>query len=252
MNETNWVVQDTSIDLPLREGVRRYRADLTKYRLTIWSWLYIFALSFLVNGLIFGITIALAARVLRLSWSATMVVEIVLVGLMASLVPSRVITRRRAKAGTFELLVSERVARATIEGEDTAEILRPQASRVLQTPNMFWILCDAPQRSFCVASPTEDYEALKRTFHDWAPVEQHDAKKERELRRSEADHGSTIGADDAALANDPSLADELARVRESTTKPTTTKAPPKPKPVLAWVAVALVQMAMAFLLYSGR
>jgi hypothetical protein len=252
MNEMSWVIQEASSDPPLREGVRRYGADLAKYRITVLNWLFLFVLGFVGNGLFFGLTIAVVARMFRLSPSATIGIEVAFAGLAASLVPSRTLDRRRTKALSFELLVSERVARATIEGEGPMEILRPQASRVLQTPKMIWILCDTPRRSFCVSSATENYETLMRTFHAWASVEKHDAKKERQLRRSEEDYCTTIDARDAALEHDPSLADELAHVRQSSMRPTETKTPPPAKRIVSWITFALVQLIFALLLFSKR
>jgi hypothetical protein len=115
---------------------------------------------------------------------------------------------------TYEVIVTERVARRIMAGVGPAEILRPEVSRIVETRWGLWVLCEGPRRSLGLVRAIQGYEELRQHLAGWAPVE---TLRGWAAFRALLAQGRRMGPRNliagTALETDPSLSAELGTVR---------------------------------------
>jgi hypothetical protein len=115
---------------------------------------------------------------------------------------------------TFEVLVSERVVRRILKGTLPAEVLRPEVSRIVETRWGLWVMCASPRRSLALLRAIASYPELREQLSRWRPIEE--VRGWQATRLSYAERGRQGPRDvlqGTALADDPTLAEELGIVR---------------------------------------
>lgn len=230
-------------DLPLPSGVRRFRLDPARYdrfhrivtvqMIVIVMPIFTLLLAFLVLLSAVPLTYAVLADVLLFAW----------------IVVARTIRIRMARKSdleTYELLVSERVARRNLGGLQSAEILRPEVARVTEVPTGLWIHCDVPPRSLFVVSAVDDYAAARDKFSTWAPIHTRTGLSAWPMAwREGKQQGLRDETFQTALAVDPSLGMELEMVRSASRTEGTR--PPSRQAALLRVAVIWFALVFVFL-----
>ncbi len=115
---------------------------------------------------------------------------------------------------TFEVIASPRVVRRIMAGLLPAEILRPEITRIVETPWGLWLLSTTPRRSLGLVRAIDGYDALRAHVGTWAPIESIGLGERLWLRLREA---RRMGPRDViagtALATDPTLLEELGLIR---------------------------------------
>lgn len=243
-------------DVPLPSGVRRFRLDPWRYdrfNLIVTVQLLaivmpIFAIVLAFNVWLFGMppSYAVLAAVLLFAW----------------IVVARTIRLRMARKSnleTYELLVSERAARRNLGGWTSAEILRPEVTRITEVRTGLWIHCNFPARSLFVASAVADYATAREMFAKWAPWGPIETKTGfsawRMARREGKRQGLREETFQTALAVDPSLAMELEMVRAAGTTPEGTKSLSRRatlmRVVVIWFALLFLFLAVWQFLAPG-
>jgi hypothetical protein len=194
----------------LPPGVRRYGLDPAAYRALLRSRVRrrgpiivgIVAIVVAINGLS-GLPAVVTGGVL--------VVGCVLGLSIAWFGAGRVGTRQLS---TFEVLASERVVRRILTGTPPAEILRPEVTRIVETPWGLWVIGASPRRSLGLVRAIAGYAELREQLTSWRPIEP--LRGLRAARLSYAERGRQ-GPRDAmqgtSLDADPTLVEELATVR---------------------------------------
>jgi hypothetical protein len=115
---------------------------------------------------------------------------------------------------TYELLVNARVLRRIIGRVSPAEILRPEVTRIVETPLMMWVLCASPRRSLGLTRTIEGYAELRDHLARWRPIEPVRGWAATRLTYTELSHARPRDVvAGTALESDPTLAEELATVR---------------------------------------
>ncbi len=115
---------------------------------------------------------------------------------------------------TFEVMASERVVRRTLTGTLPAEVLRPEVTRIVETPWGIWVVCSSPRRSLGLVRAIAGYPELREHLARWRPIEQ--LRGWAATRLSYAERGRQGPRDVMAgtmLAADPTLVEELGTVR---------------------------------------
>jgi hypothetical protein len=195
---------------PLPPGVRRHRLDPEAYRsmvnrVLVWP--------ALLAALLFPLVLAPAFAAGVYSGVTTGVFWIALVG---AVLFRLALVRRTAlrRVPTYELLASQRVLRRVLVGSVTAEVLRPEVTRIVETPRVLWVLCASPRRSLGIPRAVEAYAELRERLATWSPIVR--SGRIGALARSYAETAH-VGPRDVvagtALAGDATLVDELALVR---------------------------------------
>ncbi len=198
----------------LPPGVRRFGLDPTAYRVLLQSRVrrrgpFIVALVAIViaiNGL---------SGLPALLTSGVLVVGCVLGLGIAWFGVSRV---GGAQLSTFEVLASERVVRRILKGTLPAEVLRPEVSRIVETKWGLWVMCASPRRSLALVRAVAGYSELREHLSRWRPIEE--LRGWQATRLSYAERGRQGPRDvilGTALADDPTLAEELGTVRAVST-----------------------------------
>jgi hypothetical protein len=110
---------------------------------------------------------------------------------------------------TFEVMASERVVRRTLTGTLPAEVLRPEVTRIVETPWGMWVVCahrrDARWR---LVRAIAGYPDLREHLARWRPIEE--LRGWKATRLSYAERGRQGPRDVMAgtmLAADPTLVD---------------------------------------------
>jgi hypothetical protein len=194
----------------LPPGVRRFGLDPAAYRVLLQSRVRrrgpiivaIVAVIIAINGL---------SGLPALLTSGVLVVGCVLGLGIAWFGVSRV---GAAQLSTFEVLASDRVVRRILKGTLPAEVLRPEVSRIVETKWGLWVMCSSPRRSLALVRAIAGYPELRQHLAGWRPIEE--LRGWRATRLSYAERGRQGPRDvmvGTALAEDPSLGEELATVR---------------------------------------
>lgn len=241
-------------DLPLPSGVRRFRLDPARYdrfQRTVMVQLLVIAL------LIFAPFLTLNVWLFRLPPSYAVLACVLLSAWILVARTIRIRMARKANLDSYELLVSERVARRNLGGWQSAEILRPEVASITEVRTGLWIQCNVPPRSLFVASAVDDYAAAREMFSTWAPITTMTGFSAWRMARRE---GKRQGVRDetfqTALAVDPSLVMELEMVRAASTTREGTKSPSRQAALLRiaviWFALVFVFLAIwEFLTANG-
>jgi hypothetical protein len=194
----------------LPEGMRRYRLAEKPYRTLVrrallvrFAWvLAIYLVLFGVLELI-GIHSVLLLPIFGLSFG---------LNVLSTWLRTRAATRKQLVM--YELIVGPRVARRIMLALPPSEILRPEVTRILETPRGMWLISTAPRRTLALSAATEGYAELRATMGTWGQVESMRGwaafafawGQRRHMLPRDAIAGTTLEAD-------ASLRDELMAVR---------------------------------------
>ena len=245
-------------DLPLPSGVRRFRLDPQRYdRFNLLVTMQLIA----IVMPIFGTVLVLNVWLLGMPPSYAVLAAVLIFAWIVVARTIRLRIARKSNLETYELLVSERVARRNLGGWTSAEILRPEVTRITEVRTGLWIHCNFPPRSLFVASAVADYAAAREIFAAWAPWAPIESMTGFSAWRMSLREGKLQGLRDetfkTALAADPSLAMELEMVRSASTTPEGTKSPARRtalvRLLVVWFALIFVFLAAwQFLSPSAR
>ena len=249
------VTMDTrQSDAPLPSGVRRFRLNPARFdrfarivfvQLLVLS-LPLFAVLFLLLALA-GISPTTIATFAVVSYAWLIVARIVRVRLV-----------RRSHLESYELLVSDRAARRNLAGWVSAEILRPEVSRIAEVPTGLWLICETPPRSLFVASALESFDDARAAFSAWRPIETVGGFNAWNLaRRNARKQGARDESFGTALTKDPSLEMDLTMLRSVSQTPGLAHPPSRAQALLRvsviWFALVFAFLALwQFLAPSGR
>jgi hypothetical protein len=115
---------------------------------------------------------------------------------------------------TYELLVGTRVVRRTVAGSQPAEVLRPEVTSIVETPEGLWLSCEVPRRALFVSRAVDGYDDVRTEVGKWHAIEPVGFAA---AWRHASTHGAAQASRDAiqgtALGSDPSLGAELELVR---------------------------------------
>jgi hypothetical protein len=121
---------------------------------------------------------------------------------------------RTAQLGGYELLVTPRVLRRVQPSGGPAEILRPEVTRVVETNDGIWVIGDRPQRALFVTRALDGYADVRGALARWGNVEPLAGFAAFAFAWKHGGHQASRDARaGTALASDPTLYDELAKVR---------------------------------------
>jgi hypothetical protein len=198
----------------------------------------------LVTGILY---VALIAVLMTMSRVANVVAVLVVVWVgTTAFTWVRVWRVASARLATFEIVASARVVRRVMAGVVTAEVLRPEVTRMVETRRALWILCDHPRRSVGVPRTAEQYAELRAALAGWGPIEKAGGVSAmlapiRYARRG----GPRDVVDGTWLASDPTLLDELRLVRAASADAGVGFG--VPVPVRRWRRVLLLWFVLVFM-----
>ena len=195
---------------PLPEGMRRFRLVREPYLALVRK---VVVRRYVVAGVLYGVVLACLAV---LGFAVTVTGAILAVawvgGLAVTWLRSRAMAERQM--AMFEIVMSPRVLRRAMPTFGVAEMLRPEVTRIVETPRALVLMSTTPRRTLSIVRAIDGYDALRAHVATWGNIETMRGwaafafswGQLRHMRPREAIHGT-------ALASDPTLLDELTTVR---------------------------------------
>jgi hypothetical protein len=119
----------------------------------------------------------------------------------------------------FELVVSPRVVRRSMPLLGTAEVLRPEVTRIVETPRALSLVSTTPRRTVSVARVVEGYDELRALVAGWGPIETLRGWSAFAFAWGQLRHARPRDRIEQALAQDATLLDELTAVRAVSADP---------------------------------
>jgi len=193
----------------LPAGMRRFRLAPEPYRALVRS---ILIRRFLVIGLLYVL-------MLGLFWSLGALVELTVGVAVAAWIGSFVLTWLRTRSVVerqlvmFEIVMSPRVLRRVMVGMPVAEVLRPEVTRIVETPRALCVLSTTPRRTMTVVSAVDGYEAVRAQVSTWGTIESLRGWAAFAFAWGQLRHMRPRDRVEGALATDTTLGDELTAVR---------------------------------------
>jgi hypothetical protein len=189
--------------------MRRLRLAPAPYRALVRS---ILIRRYLVVGLLYVL-------VLGLLWSLGFLVEFTIGIAVAAWLGSFVLTWLRTRTIVerqlvmFEIIMSPRVLRRVMVGMPVAEVLRPEVTRIVETPRALCVLSTTPRRTMTVVRAVDGYEAARAQIATWGAIESLRGWAAFAFAWGQLRHMRPRDRIDGALATDATLGDELTAVR---------------------------------------
>jgi hypothetical protein len=237
-------------EAPLPDGVRRFRLDPPRYDRFQWKTaLFLIVPAFVVIALYVAIMAAVTSIVPVATLGALAMAWVVLARVV------RIRMARKSALETYELLVSDRAARRNLSGQMSAEILRPEVTRIVEVPTGLWLTCEEPPRSLFVANAIDRYDEARVLFSTWRPIERLGTFALLGVARRE---GRKQGLCDGsiALAADRSLQMDLTMLRSVSQTPGLSEPPSRfalyARLMVIWFALIFVFLALWQFLSPSR
>ncbi len=227
-------------DAPLPEGVRRFRLNPARFdRFTRIVFVQLLLATVPLFAVIFGIWVLIGTP---LKTIATFIVIAYAWIIVARVVRVRLV--RRSNLESYELLIGPRAARRNLAGWVSAEILRPEITRIAEVPTGLWLICETPPRSLFVASACEGFDDARAILATWRPIETVRGFSAWNLaRRSALQQGPRDASFGTALAQDPSLEMDLTVLRSISQTPGLVRPPSRAE---AMIRVSVIWFALVF------
>lgn len=197
-------------EAPLPPGMRRFRLAPGPYRALVRRIV-------IRRDAIVGLFYLL---LLGMLWSLGMAMEYAAGVAVAVWTGSFVLTWLRTRAvverqlAMFEIIMSPRVLRRVMVGLGPAEMLRPEVTRIVETPRALSLVSTTPRRTMTVVRAVDGYEVVRGQVATWGTIESLRGWPAFVFAWGQIRHmGTRDRIDGTALASDPTLLDELAAVR---------------------------------------
>lgn len=160
----------------------------------------------------------------------------------------RVRMSRKSNLASYELLVSDRVARRNLAGWVSAEVLRPEVTEIVEVPTGLWLRCAQPPRALFVAKAIDGYEDARAILTSWAPVRVDGGFSAWRMTRTEGRNQRPRNEALGILATDRSMVEELETVRNASRTATLEKPPSRAatygRLAVVWFALVLVFLGL--------
>jgi hypothetical protein len=160
---------------------------------------------------------------------------------------------------SYELLLSARVLRRASQTSAGAEVLRPEVTRIVETPRGLWVTSERPRRTVFVVRAIDGYADVREKLMTWGPIETLAGFAAWRFQRSHAGYeGLRDGRTGTVLASDATLVEELTRVREASRDRAVGFAQPVKSPVNArrtlilWAVLIVMFLAIWQFLSPSR
>lgn len=193
----------------LPEGMRRFRLAPGPYRALVRR---IVLRRQVIVGLIYVLLLAML-------WLLGLQVEYAAAIMVAVWVGSSVLTWLRTRAAVerqlamFEIVVSPRVLRRVMMALPIAEVLRPEVTRIVETPRALCIVSTTPRRTMTIVRAIDGYDTIRAQVATWGRIETLRGWAAFAFAWGQLRHMRPRDRIDGALATDPTLLDELTAVR---------------------------------------
>jgi hypothetical protein len=113
----------------------------------------------------------------------------------------------------YEVIVSPRVVRRIMLVLPSAEMLRPEVARIVETPRALWLESRSPRRTLLLMKAIDGYADLRSEIAAWGPIESLRGWSAVAFSWGQLRHMRARDRIEAALAGDASLVEELSMVR---------------------------------------
>jgi len=113
----------------------------------------------------------------------------------------------------FEIITSPRVLRRIMVGLPPAEVLRPEVTRIVETPRALCLLSTTPRRTMTVVRAVDGYDAVREQVATWGNIESLRGWPAFAFAWGQLRHMRPRDRVEGALATDRTLVDELTAVR---------------------------------------
>jgi hypothetical protein len=150
----------------------------------------------------------------------------------------------------YELVLSARVLRRASQTSAGAEVLRPEVTRIVETPRGLWVLSERPRRTVFVTRAIDGYADVRETLMTWGAIDSLTGLAAWRFQRRNAGYEALRdGRAGTVLATDATLVEELTRVREASRDravgfATPAKATNPKKTLLLWVVLVVMFLAI--------
>lgn len=196
-------------DTALPPEMRRFRLEPNAYRTVVRRLLFrqygIIVLTTLAMLAIFGaggLPVAFPALIATLGW-----------GLMFGITWLRLGAAIEKHVAMYEVIVSPRVVRRVMLVLSTSEMLRPEVTRIVETSRGLWLVSRSPRRTMTLSNAIDGYADLRNQVAAWGSVESLRGWQAAAFSFGQLRHMRPRDRIEGALANDPSLVEELTMVR---------------------------------------
>jgi len=193
----------------LPEGMRRFRLAPGPYRA-------------LVRRIVIRRDVIIAllyVLLLGMLWLLGLEIEYAGVIVVAVWLGSFILTWLRTRAAVerqlamFEIIMSPRVLRRAMVGLPPAEVLRPEVTRIVETPRALCLVSTSPRRTMTVVRAVDRYDLVRSQVATWGHIETLRGWPAFAFAWGQLRHMRARDRMEGALANDPTLVDELTAVR---------------------------------------
>lgn len=113
----------------------------------------------------------------------------------------------------FEVVASPRIVRRVMPLLGVAEMLRPEVTRIVETPRALSLVSTSPRRTVSVARVIEGYDELRAQLATWGTIETLRGWPAFAFAWGQLRHARPRDRIEGALASDATLLDELTAVR---------------------------------------
>jgi hypothetical protein len=193
----------------LPEGMRRFRLAPGPYRaivrrIVIRRDIVIALLYLLLLGMLWvlGLQVEYAAGIAVAVWIGSFVL---------TWLRTRAAVERQLEM--FEIILSPRVARRVMVGLPPAEILRPEVTRIVETPRALCLVSTTPRRTMTVVRAVAGYEVVRAQVATWGRIETLRGWPAFAFAWGQLRHMRPRDRIEGALTGDRTLLDELTAVR---------------------------------------
>jgi hypothetical protein len=192
-------------------------AEMRRFRLAREPYLALVRRLFIRRqAIVLGIVLTMVFGVLALSGlpvglPAAAVSVVLAVMLAISWLRLRAATDRQL--AMFEVIVSARVVRRAMPLLGVAEVLRPEVTRIVETPRALSLVSATPRRTVSIVRVVEGYDGLRAQLATWGPIETLRGWSAFAFAWGQRGHARPRDRIDGALVQDATLLDELTAVR---------------------------------------
>jgi hypothetical protein len=193
----------------LPEGMRRFRLAPGPYRALVRR---IVIRRYVIIGLLYLLLLGMLSSLgLQIEFSAGVAVAVWVGAFVLTWLRTRVAVERQLVM--FEIIMSARVLRRVMVGLPVAEVLRPEVTRVVETPRAISLLSTTPRRTITVVRAIDGYDAVREQVATWGKIETLRGWSAFAFAWGQLRHLRPRDRIEGALATDPTLLDELTAVR---------------------------------------
>jgi hypothetical protein len=193
----------------LPEGMRRFRLAPGPYRALVRR---IVIRRYVIIGLLYLLLLGMLSSLgLQIEFSAGVAVAVWVGGFVLTSLRTRAAVERQLVM--FEIIMSPRVLRRVMVGLPVAEVLRPEVTRIVETPRALSLLSTTPRRTITVVRAIDGYDAVREQVARWGKIETLRGWSAFAFAWGQLRHLRPRDRIEGALATDKTLLDELTAVR---------------------------------------